>query len=270
MNVPIVYAADSKQVPGLNASLQSLVATASNSCLLRMQVHVFLPHDVNLHSYNAHGVTVSVHYMNLSRWEGDVIVHGKLSTFGDLSSPSNYARYFLPYLLEKSLSKVIYLDADTLVQNSICLLFDQMKYSMTSVGIAAIPRRTGCLIHKKPHTMAVRMRQLKAGTFNAGVILINLEYWRRVDVPSTILSMVKENNHRVLWPIGSNPPLCYFFVGRFERVNQQWNTKDLGFKSSFNISFLQKASILHWNGPRKPWLEHGLYKSYWQAFTHSM
>ena len=49
----------------------------------------------------------------------------------------------------------------------------------------------------------------------------------------------------------------------FKQLDNICNTFDLGHNPNISNEVLNKAIILHWNGPQKPWKENGLYKEYY-------
>ena len=65
---------------------------------------------------------------------------------------------------------------------------------------------------------------------------------------------------------GTQPLMNLIFNDKTKNIDPRWNFTGLGWERKLSRDALSKAYILHWSGPRKPWLEEGLYKSYWKEY----
>ena len=99
------------------------------------------------------------------------------------SSMATYYRLFLSRVLSDNIEKVIYLDGDILVMDSLQGLWN---IDMSEKAIAAVPDSYNNDI---THYNRLRYPQ-KQGYFNAGVLLINLKYWREHKVENIFLDYV--------------------------------------------------------------------------------
>ena len=95
---------------------------------------------------------------------------------------------------------------------------------------------------------------------------MNLGVWRSNDIDSKILRACQLNREKNLWPkFEASPPLLVTLGGdRFDKIDASLYADGLGYKSGLRIS--QSATILHWNGARKPWLKDGMYKQLWSPY----
>ena len=84
----------------------------------------------------------------------------------------SYYRLFLANLLPEKIDKIIYLDSDLIVRNS---LNEMYNYNIENYAIGAIPDMFEG--HIEPYNRLKYPQSL--GYFNAGVLLINLNYWRK-------------------------------------------------------------------------------------------
>ena len=103
-------------------------------------------------------------------------------------------------------------------------------------------------------------------TFNAGVVLADLEQWRALKLGDKFIEMTRAHARKKLWRLGSNPPLVLLAHGRFEALDQRWNCDGLGWKKPTDLEpvcLRDGAFVWHWSGPRKPWLADGLYPASW-------
>lgn len=101
-----------------------------------------------------------------------------------------YYRIYAPILLPNEVNLVLYLDCDVVVNGAIGELFD-IDWSDTSVGV--VPDM--CTEWQEFYD---RLEYKKAyGYFNAGVVLINLKYWRKHNVMQMCLDYLKNNYDKV-------------------------------------------------------------------------
>ena len=106
------------------------------------------------------------------------------------SSMATYYRLFLSRVLSDDIEKVIYLDGDILVVDSLQELWDM---DMSDKVIAAVADSYNNDI---THYNRLRYPQ-KQGYFNAGVLLINLKYWREHNVQSLFIDYVANYPERL-------------------------------------------------------------------------
>lgn len=103
---------------------------------------------------------------------------------GHIHSLATYYRLLMGNILPQSVKKVIYLDGDIIVRHSLRELWNT---NIDDVAIGGAP--DVC------YSSMVHYNRLKyspsLGYFNAGVLLINLEYWRRNDVIKTFFDIVQ-------------------------------------------------------------------------------
>lgn len=90
---------------------------------------------------------------------------------------STYYRLFMADILPKNVYKVIYLDGDIIIRGS---LKDLWSEDVEKVGLAAVPDAKFFSSVNQSYNHLKYSPQL--GYFNAGVLLINLRYWREQNV----------------------------------------------------------------------------------------
>lgn len=115
-------------------------------------------------------------------------------------SIATYYRLFITQLLPASVSKVLYLDCDLVVRGSLCELWET---DMTGKALAAVHypdcptmtkncKRLG-IAPKRPNDQTTK--RLTSGYFNAGVLLMNLDYWRTHDLPQRYFDFIAEGRY---------------------------------------------------------------------------
>ena len=95
-----------------------------------------------------------------------------------------YARLLLPTMLP-DLDKVIYLDCDLVVNSDLKELWD---FDVNGVAVAMAPDH----LYKDATTLE-RLKMTNGEYLNSGVIVMNLEYWRKNNVKIRVLAFIEEN-----------------------------------------------------------------------------
>lgn len=172
-------------------------------------------------------------------------------------SSATYYRLLLPRILPEEVEKVLMMDGDIIVRHSLLPLWET---DLEGVALAAVPDRAESDIE-----MYNRLQYPPAlGYFNAGVLLMNLKYWRENNVAAQIESFVKDHSDRLLYC--DQDILNYLFREKKKRVPVKYNTQS-GF-----LFQLEKADYDYWKYEKevlearkdpvvihyvfdKPWLE---------------
>jgi hypothetical protein len=87
----------------------------------------------------------------------------------------------------------------------------------------------------------------EARYFNAGVMVINLERWRQLNVQEKLLSMITASPQKFRW--WDQTAMNVLFQGQVHFVDPAWNT----FADSVNFSPQDSGRIFHFVGGTKPW-----------------
>ena len=102
-------------------------------------------------------------------------------------------RIFLDQLLPEDVEKVLYLDADTLIASSIDELF---QIPLENVAIGAAKDQQNFIIATKQRIGLPQQHTYVC----AGVLLMNLSYWRKHNIAQQILDWAIANAHRLGCP----------------------------------------------------------------------
>ena len=187
----------------------------------------------------------------------------------------NFVRLFLSEELPSSISKVLWLDSDIIVQRDIKELWDSYLTKESEFTVAGASRtipvgrlpgdRTG---EEYPAMYQDRYGKPFKGTgadFNAGVMLINLEHMRKDDgyLLKEMIWWMERNEEKMLWWRGSQPLANLLALispaGTYEILAPTWNVYLQGAKADPNRGWHSESGILHWASEHtvKPW-EHNL------------
>lgn len=104
---------------------------------------------------------------------------------------ATYFRLYLTELLPSKLEKVLYLDGDIIVRHSLDELW---KINLSDYALAVVPdMRTGTIDRYN------RLRYSPSlGYFNAGVLLINLSFWREHHALDTFLGYISTHQEVII------------------------------------------------------------------------
>jgi len=182
----------------------------------------------------------------------------------NLGNPLNFARFYLDRILrwqELNFSKVLYIDTDCVVQACISPLYHETLLSTTAPVAAAWRRNSLSKFVKFSHpvwaTLNSSMRGKLSGqtvAFNAGVLVIDLGRWRKMNVLGRVLFWAETNKVTPLYKLGSNPPLVLALAGEVEYFSHLWNFEGFGSFKWVSLADLCNARIIHWSGQNKPWM----------------
>lgn len=166
-------------------------------------------------------------------------------------SRATYGRLFLPEILDKSIETCLYLDGDVIVVDDI---FKLSAFSCNSYPIAAVDD----FYLTKDDTLSI---PYPFNYFNAGVLLLNLEKWRRDNIADQILDFVRDYPEKLTYwdQDAMNSVLYNKRMPLPLRWNQQIHFDDClshlpdGRKTSEMKEAMSNPAIVHFVGPEKPW-----------------
>mmetsp|Transcript_13769 Transcript_13769/g.32442 ORF Transcript_13769/g.32442 Transcript_13769/m.32442 type:complete len:443 (-) Transcript_13769:185-1513(-) len=241
--VHLLYATDDAAMPGLEGSVRSVLKHASERVVIHhigtSRLEPTLP-DVQFHSLT------DVHEIhNLTRFTNPHLSsHWSVSR---LTSLANYVRFVMADMFP-DVGKIMWIDADTIIRCDIVPFFR----SALSTSNHTISAR---LMSGRP----LSLKHIEEGeTFNAGVMVVDLDRWRARNVTAKVEEWAASNANKMIYSYGSQPPLQLAIGDDFERMDTNWNVG--GFGGNLNVTFPHCACLLHWNGARKYWLDDGRYK----------
>jgi len=158
---------------------------------------------------------------------------------------SAYGRLMIPYFLPKKVNKALYLDVDTLVQGDIAELWN---INMEGHPIAAAMDRGGTI--DNPWGGIKNYRELglngKLPYFNSGVMLMDLEQWRRDKIAAKTIEMV--NTYPQYAGFADQYGLNIVLAGNWKQLPQKWNTyavKGCNCKDAALIHYVGTKPIFH-------------------------
>jgi len=171
-----------------------------------------------------------------------------------------YSRLMIGNLLPVSLKKVIWLDCDLIVQEDVLRLWqynlgDEALLAVQDLVIPYVSSAFG-LRHYEKLGLAPQVKY-----FNAGVMVVNLEWWRLNSVTEKVLKYLRQNHKSVNFydQDGLNAVLCQ----NWRELDPRWNQiAGVAGKGFFSVDHLTPESyrqviadpwIIHFAGSWKPW-----------------
>ena len=161
-----------------------------------------------------------------------------------------YFRFKLPSILGK-INSVLYLDCDVIIRGSLKDLF--------SIDL----KNTAAAMVKDVESDSEAKRLSLKNYFNAGVMLINLDYWRKNKIENKLFEYTKTHTDEIKWQ--DQDILNCVLNENIKAIDTKWNYQYFLY-DEVNTNDLNEAEILHLSGRFKPWLlpfEHPIYDIYY-------
>jgi lipopolysaccharide biosynthesis glycosyltransferase len=172
--------------------------------------------------------------------------------FGHVT-PAGYYRLLLGEVLPQDVSRVLYVDSDIVVAGSIAGLW---SLELGSNVIGAVPDEG------YPSGGPAKLGLAEADRyFNSGLILIDLERWRREGTGEAALAFARSEPQRITW--WDQCALNFVLRGRWMVLDRKWNlqTHAIGEFTGWEVvpseegrQRLRDAAVIHFTTHSKPWL----------------
>lgn len=270
--VEIVYMADSKYLPYMMTSLYSAVKNKNRTT--RYNVHViaqdFSEDDIKKLQQMAEE-TVHIKIYPAEDKNLDMSHLGRFASF-----KISLQKLFIGEYLKET-DKVLYLDADTLVQKDLSTVY---QTSLSGYYAAAV--KDGLMYQFPEHIKEIGL-EWRNFYFNSGVMLLNLNKMREDDIIRS--AIIYFNTHEEVF--GDQDVLNVVFTDKVKPISYRYNCnstffeeKDAAFLSKFYgesvpstpLEVYKNAVILHFAG-HKPWTEwfnHSYLKPLWQNYADEL
>ncbi len=172
-------------------------------------------------------------------------------------SQATYYRLMLPEILPETVHKVLYLDGDIIVRHSLLPLWNK---DLMGFAVGAVTDSLGEdleFYHRLNYPSQL-------GYFNAGVLLVNLEYWRKHDIVRVFMNYMQEHadilkfhDQDVLNALFCDKkvvlPIKYNFTSGYLWISSQY---DFGRYEKELHEALKDPVIVHFTAD-KPWVYYG-------------
>lgn len=249
MRIPLLVTLDQHYLPQLRVLLTSIYINHPGQAFDVYLIHRQIPGE-SLKKLSEDCTHLDFRLIPI-RADGEIFRSAKVT---DRYPREMYYRLLAGKWLPHDLDKVLYLDPDILVINSLNTLWEM---DVTAYLFAAAA-------HTGKTEMANRVNKIRLKTntdyFNSGVLLMNLEEARREIVPDELFRFVEDNPMALLLP--DQDVLNALYGSRILSLDDaRWNYDARNYSNYLlrsggkeNLEWvMENTSILHFCGKDKPW-----------------
>ena len=172
----------------------------------------------------------------------------------DHISLSAYIRLFMADLLPDGVDKVLYLDGDMMIVDSVR---DLWNTEIDDVMVAAVEERYPFDTNSPDRLHYPR----EYSYFNSGVMLINLKKWKEADITRRFLDYIQKYPERIR--LHDQDVLNALLFDKKKFISIRWNLMDFFLYKRPEVQerrikdweeAIHHPAIIHFTGKRKPWL----------------
>ena len=189
----VLVGADRTQTPGVVGVINSVTRNCATPARLRLHLVVLLGEEgafrrfLRCHGLEADGERLTIHGFDKARLPA-LKVQAHLT---NLESPLNFARFYMGELLGPGVCKVLYLDADVVVQGDAAELADlalplgalcAASLRKNTLGVKGVQGLKGEKLQARFLSRYGRPLPLEEHGFNAGVFVYNLRQWAALNL----------------------------------------------------------------------------------------
>lgn len=180
--------------------------------------------------------------------EFDKKKYDELPTRGHITS-SAYYRISIPEIFSDEVNKIIYLDCDMIVRGNI---FELWSINIDDYHVGAVENLAGHTYRK----LGIPQNEY----FNSGMLIINLNLWRRDSVSERVLRFKVENPHRI--STNDQCALNGVLHDKWKHLPLKWNHQTGLYRKSEQLDSFDKQEvdeaildpqIIHYITWDKPW-----------------
>ena len=169
-----------------------------------------------------------------------------------------FYRCVLASILPSTISRVIYLDSDTLVLGSLKELWDTNLNQLALAGVQDTDSPNPSYFERLQYAPSYNY-------INGGVLLLNLAYWRKHNIEQQCIKYYQQYPDRII--LNDQDILNALLYDQKVLIDIKWNVQDDFYRNNRYTSPAWKPSytdailhpiILHYSG-RKPWAYHAMH-----------
>lgn len=172
---------------------------------------------------------------------------------GDHVSVAAYYRLLSPYMLPLNINKVLYLDCDIIINGDIEQLFNE---DISEYACAAIIDED----NENPEKHKRLGYGMEYPYINSGVMLINIEYWRKKKITERCMEFIRNNPDRVI--LHDQDTINAVLNKEIKLLSVKYNLQTAMLYCCSKLSkhttedveqHKYKPIIIHYTGASKPW-----------------
>ena len=268
----IAYISTNSYVSMLGVSLFSLLENTPD--LSELNIYLLSPDftsdSINMIQSLTQRYCCSTFFCNISDFKDHFAIKSNVSGFNSIV----LARLLLTHYLPKSISSILYLDCDVIVNGS---LKDLDKMQLNNYAFSAVPEL--CMPPTQKKLIGLKNSD---PYYNSGVLFINLNYWRKHKLDQQFMDYYSSMNGQLLYPdqdilnhcckghilplshkYNLAPVLRYFPRYFIKKYQPAYYCKN---KAEYQ-DILDHPSIIHFLGDERPWMR-GNFSPYRKVYEH--
>ncbi len=168
-----------------------------------------------------------------------------------------YSQLVIPYYFQMY-PKILFMEPDQIVQHDLNEFWAVVNSE--NILLSAVNYSEG-------NNTLKTLKLLYGGgnAYNCGVMIVDTANWIKHNYTSLCVEAALKQKH------SDGTYYNYYAEGAMNialqpyivEMNPTYNFCNLGWMENIPKDYIEAATILHWNGPRKPWKSEGLYKEYY-------
>jgi len=257
--VSVVFISDENYIVHLSVALISLLV---NNKKLKMNIYI-IGNGIKEKNFYRLKKMCDSYDVNLKQFIVNDKIFDKFITTYHFTK-AIYYRLLIPHFIEDN--KVLYLDSDVIVNDSIEKLFE---INLTNNYIAGV-------INPGFNRQKEFMMNLNAKYFNSGVMLINNYLWKKDDIPKQCIELIEKYSDILMFP--DQDALNAVINGRWIPLPLKYNVQSVFFEDNCYEKYpeldyfelqdaIKNPIIIHYTGSSKPWQvcnKHPYKNLYWK------
>ena len=254
--INLVFCANDKYSLALSTAVRSIAVNSPNS---EFDIYI-LEDDISGESKSKiltswKDLNIKVHWISpdKSHLEGVPFI-------GHAGSSAAYFKLLIGDVLPKHVTKVIYLDCDLVVVGDIRKLYEIAFEESTILAVSEPFVFSGQDVFKRFPKEVVENRD-SGYLFNSGVMVIDLEKWRKGNIGSKALDIAKKYKDCMVH--NDQDPLNLVLKNKWKQISPIWNKLfdsyllDNNSQTTYSLvdikDLKENPQIIHFNSSLKPW-----------------
>lgn len=241
--IPIFFATDDNYVPCMVVSMQSLIETASIKN--RYVIHILnrgLTEENRKIIKNMERSNIRISFVNVNNKVKSILAQ-LTEQLRDYYSPSIYYRLFIATLFPKY-KKAIYLDGDITILRDIADMYNKdLKNNLVGAVVDEVVSHSEVFCEHMEKGLGVDSSKY----FNSGVLLMNLEAFRKEKIEQKFIYLLKNYPFSPLCP--DQDYLNFLCQGKVLFMEKGWDKMPIE-DETFDENDLY---LVHYNMFQKPW-----------------
>ncbi|XP_072987141.1 probable galacturonosyltransferase 3 isoform X2 [Typha latifolia] len=183
----------------------------------------------------------------------------------------NHLRFYMPEVYPK-LDKILFLDDDIVIQKDLTPLWSVDLKGMVNGAVETCKEsfhRYDTYLNFSNSKISENFDPRACG-WAFGMNIFDLREWKKRNITGIYHYWQDLNEDRKLWKLGTLPPGLITFYNLTYPLHRSWHVLGLGYDPALDLTEIENAAVIHYNGNYKPWLDLAIarYKTYWSKYLN--